>query len=217
MTEQANAVTAAEKVVADLEQKRRALIERGQELAGTRHRLSYDAAVEANPKAVKALATLALDAADVGREMETLVSAIGEAERRLAIAQAAQVRQADCASALELKKLIEDLDEHFTVADDALVDLVSATNNLKVGFDRLFQMGVSNPRQEQLAVMLNLSILTSLGETPPLIRRYFQTLAPRERKNLVAVWASWRTSLMADVQRRLGEDEQQTTESADAA
>jgi hypothetical protein len=67
------------------------------------------------------------------------------------------------------------------------------------------EIAVKSPRQEQLAVITNLAILTSLGQTPPLVKRYFLTLAPHEKKNIAAVMANWCENLMRDVERRLGE------------
>jgi hypothetical protein len=138
--------------------------------------------------------------------MEALLAAAAEADQRLAAARAAEAQAANRAVALQIKQVVADLKEHGEVLDDALADLVTAADNLKECFDRLARLGVSSPRHEQLAVMANLSILTALGQTP--WRRYFQTLAPRERKNFAAVMAAWCENLTRDADRRLGETEQ---------
>jgi hypothetical protein len=209
MNEQTNTETnveQAERVVCELEDRRRLLLERKQELDESRKRLSFDAHT-GDKQAKAALEKLNTEAQRHGLDVENILAAIAQANARLAIAQAAEAQEVNREHARELKSLVADLLEHAAVVDDALADVVTASHSLKECFDRLAQCGIKNPRQEQLAVMLNLSILTSLGQTPPLVRRYFQTLAPSEKRNFQAVMATWCAGLTRDADQLLCEDE----------
>jgi hypothetical protein len=202
-----NDVEQAERIVANLETKRRELVEGRAADAEQRRAVAFAAHTGGGDKAAQAaratLDKLAAAAVRFDAELRSVEDAIAEAQVRLHAARAAEAREADRVRALELKKLIGELIENGGVVDDALADLITAGNNLKACFDRLAGHGVSHPRHEQLAVMGNLSILTALGQTP--WRRYFQTLAPREKKNFAAVMTSWCEGLSTDVERRLGE------------
>ena len=210
MTEQ-DAVVAAEKVVADLEAKRRVLIERGREIAATRHGLSYDATVEANPKSVKALAALALDAADVGREMETLVSAIEEAERRLSIAQAAQSQQGDRDNALAIREVLAEFTECALSLDEALAALGEEGAALFAAVNKLHALGCTVPSDTQVRVLGLQCLQTALMATP--WHKEFPHLPPRERRSWAALARTWAAAVEANVIRpHLGEAESETKE-----
>jgi hypothetical protein len=204
MSEQTSAVAEAERIVADLEQKRRALIERGQELDESRRRLSFDA-LTGDAKSKAALDKANTEAARHGLDMENLVSAIAQSEANVAAARAAEAIAADKADAREVAKVLDQLAEHAGVVDDCLADLVTAGESLRASLNALHELGVHHPTHEMLATFGHLAILTGLNRS--IWRRGFETLAPGQRKTFGDVVAAWRVSLMADVKRRLGEGE----------
>jgi hypothetical protein len=206
MSEQINTdVEKAEATLRDLEHKRMALVESRAADDAKRRAVAFAAHSDDGDKASRA-ALDKLNAASVrfDSELRSIEDAVAVAQDRLQQARAAEAQEVDREHARELKKLVGDLLEHAAVVDDALADLVTASNQLTECFNRLSEIGIKQPRQEQLAVMLNLSILTSLGQTPPLVRRYFQTLAPSEKRNFPAVMASWCENLTRDADQLLG-------------
>jgi hypothetical protein len=212
MSEQTNnAVDQAQRIVAELEQKRRALIERGRELDEARKRLSFDA-LTGDAKSKAALDKANTEAARHGLDMENLVSAIAQGEVNVVAAQRAAAVEDDKAAAREAVKVLDELCEHGTVLDDALADAVTAGANLRDCLNRLHNLGISHPSHEMLHTIGHLAIRTAM--TRSIWSRYFEAIAPKDRVSFAAVVASWREHLMADVRRRLGEDEQQTTEAA---
>jgi hypothetical protein len=214
MSEQINetAVEQAQRIVADLEQKRRALIERGRELDEARKRLSFDAHT-GDAKSKAALDKANTEAARHGLDMENLVSAIAQGEANVVAAQRAAAAEEDKAAAREVAKVLDQLAGHAEVVDDCLADLITAGDHLRASLNALHELDVRHISHEMLATYGHLAILTALNRT--IWRRGFETLAPGQRKNFADVVGAWRTSLMADVKRRLGEDEQ--TKATEAA
>ena len=140
-------------------------------------------------------------------ENESICAAIKEAHGRLEKARQHEAREADRKNALEARKVVEELVEHGQTLDDALHDMVEAGHHLKTCFDRLGQLGISSPRYEQLATFGNLAILSALGRST--WKRYHETLAPNQRKSFVDVVAAWRGMILQEVERRLGEPQQE--------
>jgi hypothetical protein len=210
-TSEQTSIDQAQRVARELEDRRRLLLERKQELDESRQRVSFDA-LTGDAKAKALLEKLNTEAQRHGLDMENLLAAIAQAEANVAAVCLKEEREQEKASARELKKLIEDMLEHGAVVDDCLADLVTAGNNLQECFDRLSQLHISSPRFEQLATLGHLCILTALNAS--IWRRGFEMLAPGQRKTFGDVVAAWRVSLMADVQRRLGEGESEHTEEA---
>jgi hypothetical protein len=148
-SEQHTDVEQAEKIVADLKARTEACLTKGRDIAARRHSLSYDALVVKDVKAQKALAQLALDAAQVGNDITTLTSAITEADARLADVQRAEAVAADKANARQVTAVIEELVEAGQVLDDCLHDAVEAGDRLRAGLNRLHNLGVG-PSHEML-------------------------------------------------------------------
>jgi hypothetical protein len=203
--QQQQASVAAEQVLASLEQKRAKCIQRGTDLQDERANVAL-AAHTGDGKARKRLDEINAAVTTHASELASIDAAIGAAQDRLQRARAAETQAADRVAALELKKLVEAMSEHFAVVDDALADFVTASNFLKADFDHLLRLGISAPRAEQLDVLGYAALLTSLGQAIPW-RRRFQVLAPREKKTFASLGAAWCESLMRDVERRLGEAE----------
>jgi hypothetical protein len=136
-------------------------------------------------------------------ELASIDAAIGAAGERLAAARQAEAIAADKANALEVRTVIEELAEHGQVLDDALADVVTAGANLRACLNRLHNLGVGHPSHEVLATLGNLAIRTAMQKS--IWSRYYEAIAPKDRKSFAAVVASWREHLTVDVERRLGE------------
>jgi hypothetical protein len=196
-------VEKAETIVRDLEAKRAAHIARGTDLQDEQANVSL-AAHTGDTKARKRLdeinAALALHAS----ELTSLDAALRAAGERVAAAKRDEAVAQERANAAQIKKVVAAMGEAAAVADDCLADLIEAGDRLKACFDKLQALGVHQPRTEQLMTLGNLAIQTALMRSQ-LWRRYFQHLSPSERKDFSSVVAAWCKSLEVEVERRLGE------------
>ena len=111
-----------------------------------------------------------------------------------------------------MRKVIDELASHGEVVDDCLHDLVEAGVNLRACLNRLHGLGCGSPTHEQLATFGHICVVTALGAS--IWRRGFEVVAPNQRKTFADIIAAWRTMLMRDVERRLGEDEPAKTKAA---
>jgi hypothetical protein len=208
MTEQ-DAVVAAEKVVADLEAKRRVLIEARAADDAERRAVAFAAhsnGGSAEGKAARAtLDKLNAAAVRFDSEFRSIEDAVAVAQDRLQQARQQEAIEADKAAAREAVKVLDELCEHGTVLDDALADAVTAGANLRDCLNRLHNLGISHPSHEMLHTIGNLAFRTAM--TKSIWSRYHEAVAPKDRVSFAAVVASWREHLMADVRRRLGEAE----------
>jgi hypothetical protein len=135
-TEQASAVEQAERVVAELETKHRALIERGQELGDARKRIAFYAHT-GDKKAAAALDKLNTEAVRHGLDAENVLAAIEQAQERLADVRRAAAVASDQGNAREVAAVLDQLVEDGTEMDAALADVVTAGANLRAGLNRL--------------------------------------------------------------------------------
>lgn len=211
----------AQRVVAELKEKAVALDQRGQQIAEERKALAYGALAEKDAKSVKALAQLALEAAKVGSDMEALAAALEEAERRLAIANAAEVRLEDRGNALAARAVLAEFLEAATSLDEALTAIGEEAVALFAAVRKLHALGVTHPSDEQVRVLGLAAVQTALMSTP--WHKAFPFLAPRDRRSWSSLARTWSANIEANVASTLGEGEaawsapDKTTESADAA
>jgi hypothetical protein len=202
-----NTVAAAEQTLAQLEAKRRALIERGQEIAETRKRISFAALADGDQKAKRALDDLNTDAIAHGATLESVLAAIAEAEHRVAIARQAEAAEAERVNAKAIQKIAADLVNHAGVADDALHDLVLAANNLRDCLNKLHALGSDYPSHALADVNFTLALKTALMQLPSTWRRDFEHLAPSQRRqSFLALCQEYARRIEANsVAPRLGE------------
>jgi hypothetical protein len=197
-------VATAEAMVAELKAKAETLVARQKQLAEERKALAYDAVALKDPKAAKALALLAVEVLKLGTEMEATAAAGEEADRRLAEAQREAAAASDREAARQALAVIDQLVSHGEVLDDALADAVAAGKNLRDCLNRLHNLSIGHPSHEMLHTLGNMAIRTAMAKS--IWSRYYESVAPRDRVSFLAVVASWRANLLADINRRLGED-----------
>jgi hypothetical protein len=215
MTEQTTTeqTSRIEALVAALEQKRLLHVQKGTELADERAAIAFKVhGGDGDPRARKRLDEINHQLAVHASEHESICAAQKTAAENLVAAQRAAAVEDDKADAREVAKVLDQLAEHAEVVDDCLADLVTAGDHLRASLNALHELGVRHISHEMLAAYGHLAILTALNRT--IWRRGFEILAPGQRKTFGDVVAAWRVSLMADVQRRLGEDESAKEEAA---
>lgn len=148
---QQSTVEQAERVVADLEDRRRLLIERKVEMDEARKRVSFDAHT-GDGKARKVLDGLNAEAQRHGLDLENILAAIAQAQDRLAAARHAEAVEAARVTGLKVREVNTAALEHSVVLSDALHDALLAINNLKKCWDQFSQAGVASPHHQQLKV-----------------------------------------------------------------
>ena len=107
-TEQTSVVAEAERVLRELEDRRRVLVERKVEIDEKRKRLAYCAVAERDAAAVKSLAHLSAEANKHASEMDALLAASTEAEHRLLAARQAEAEIAAKKTAVELREAVKE-------------------------------------------------------------------------------------------------------------
>jgi hypothetical protein len=205
-TEQATAVEKAEAILADLEAKRAAHIQKGVELQGERAALGYDVHAANNQKARKRLDELNRESAEHASELSSIDAAIGAANERLAAAQRAAAISGDRQNALELREALKEFIECGVSLDEVCAALADEGMALRAALNRMHVLGSPFPTHEQVNVLGTNAILTALAVTP--WKREFRTLAPRERRTFGALVREWAARIEANnIKPRLGEGE----------
>lgn len=216
MNEQTNTemnVEQAEHIVAELERKHLAHVQKGTELAAERAAIAFKVhGGDGDPRSRKRLDEINHQLAVHASEAESICAAQKTAAENLVAAQRAAAVEDDKAAAREAVKVLDELCEHGTVLDDALADAVTAGANLRDCLNRLHNLGISHPSHEMLHTIGNLAFRTAM--TKSIWSRYHEAVAPKDRVSFAAVVASWREHLMADVKRRLGAAESAKEEAA---
>jgi hypothetical protein len=200
--EKPNSVADAERVLAELDVKRAACIQRGTDLADERASVAL-AAHTGDAAARKKLDALNRESAEHASELRSIDEALKAAALKLQAARQHAASEADKANARQVRKVIAELVEHGAVVDDALHDLVEAGDRLKECFDRLLRLGVTSPRYEQLATLGNICAVSALGRS--IWKRYHQALAPNQRMTFADLTKTWAVTIERDVRARLGE------------
>jgi hypothetical protein len=200
MTEQANAVTAAEKVVFDLEAKRRVLIETRAADDAERRAVAFAAhsnGGSAEGKAARAtLDKLNVAAVRFDSELRSVDDAIAEAQDRLQQARTAEGQASARENALRIRKVNDEALADSVVLDDALHDAAMAIDNLKACWDKFSQAGVASPHHQQLKVnVVNVlsSFLSALPWDFQTLR--FNFLPVHQRVDVERLFRTWHAAI----------------------
>jgi hypothetical protein len=203
MSKQPTSVADAEQVIANLESKRAALIERGKELATIRASLAYSALADGDDKSRAKLDKLNIEAATHNSEVAAVEAAIKTANERLAAARDHEAKQADRASARELKVVLDQFVQTARQLDEALADVAALGHNLHQIQARMRELGSPVPNDAQLDSLGFRCLLTACAATP--WHRHFQVLAPHERRSFSALIDIWRGTNEQHLAARLGD------------
>jgi hypothetical protein len=207
-------VAAAEQAIANLEAKRSALIERGNELATVRASVAYKALNDDDPTARETLSRVNKETAAHGSELASIDAALVTARQRLEAAQRHEAKQADREQAKALRDALQQFVQHAAGVDASLEVLVSSCDGLQEALTAMHRCGSNFPTDAQLQSLGGRVLLGALSKTP--FRRNFETLPPLERdRSMARIAQQWGDTVERSIQQRLGDD--QTTNTTEAA
>lgn len=189
-------------VLRDLEDKRRALVEKGVELADERQRISFAAHAGNDVKARKRLDEINGAMASHGSELASIEAAIDEAKARLEAAHRDAALEADREAANELAEEWKDFVEHAKNLDKALAAVVEHGHALEKVLTRVNALGATSPSCAQLDSLGGRALMSALQRTP--WAREFSPIAPNERRTFTALGETWGASVRNNVAARLG-------------
>jgi hypothetical protein len=210
---QQQTVAAAEKVLADLQEKRQALVTHAAVLDSQRRDAAFAAHVKGDPEARRTLDKINAEVAVHSSELASVDDAIAAAKGKLAVARIHESRAADRAAAQAVRKELEKFREHGHALDVALEAIAVHGRELQETLIRMQQLGVNFPSGQQLISIGSRALLAACGQTP--WRRSFETLPPRERYRFGQVVDGWGGTIENGLDAR--EKNEQPKESADAA
>jgi hypothetical protein len=212
-----NDIEKYEGLIAELERKRAACVQRGTELSDERASVALDAHI-GDSKAAKRLTEIHAALAVHGSELASLDAAAKAATAKLAAAQAAEARAVDRQRAEEARKLISELGACFPYLARKLEEAANALIAIDGGFADLRKLGFASPPTDMLRLNICAVLQTWAMRLPKHIhnelRDGFRFLAPHERKTAVQYWAQVQASLDNQINQRLDKTEQPNKERA---
>jgi hypothetical protein len=203
-------VADAERIIADLESRRVALVERGKQLDQVRASHAFAALAHDDAKARQRLDALNRETGEHVSELASVDVALKTAQQRLETAKRYEAKQADREQAKVLRDALRQFIQHAAGVDSALEVLVSSCNGLQESLNAMHRCGSAFPSDAQLQSLGGRVLLGALGKTP--FRRNFETLPPAERdRSMARIVQQWSDTVERDIQQRLGD---QTNEAA---
>jgi hypothetical protein len=198
-------VAIAEQIIQRFERDRSELVERRATLAKKRSNAAYDAHA-GDAAAIKLLDNLSREDAELETKIASSDDAISEARRRLERARAAEARQRERDRANALRGQLARFVEAGKGLDSALEVLVASSAEMRDALTQMNRLGCSHPSHAQLDALGAIALRTALTQTG--WSRYFERLAPTERKTFAALVAAWSTMVERSIATRLGDDEE---------
>jgi hypothetical protein len=198
-------VAEAKAVVADLEEKRAASVQRGTDLADERANVAL-AAHTGDDKAAKRLSEIHQAIAIHGSELASLDAALRAASTKVEYAQSALAVELKKLDAIKLRAASSAFAAHMRKLDTALDDLVNVLYDVEPIRQRLQALGVG-PTHEQFCVLGERPLLNAISDTV-FEGRIGRRLAPNERTTFAELAQAWSRSHEAEASRGL--DEQKT-------
>ena len=206
----AHDVVAAERTLAELEQRRDRLIERRQQIERERGQVAY-AAHTGDAGASKLLDRVITEAVKNDEHLKALADAISEGQRRLTQAREAEARAAEQAKAVELRAALKRFVEHGAGVDAALDLLIESCAGLERTLVEIHRAGSQFPSDAQLLSLGSRVLIAALSRTT--FRREFPAVPPLERnRTMSAIAQQWSDTVERNIRERLGD---QTIEAAE--
>jgi hypothetical protein len=196
------AVANAEQLLARFERERDELTERKAALADKRRDAAYDAHAAGDAKLLDGVHK---EAAELESRISGLDDALAEATRRLEAARADEAKAADREKALVLRQALASFVEAGKGCDAALELLVSASTDMRNHVTIMNKLGCTHPSHAQLDALGSLALRTALTDTAWV--RYFERVAPAERKTFAGLVQAWAMQVERQIAVRLGEAE----------
>jgi hypothetical protein len=204
-----NEIEKCEKIAADLQDQRDALIGRIKTLGTQREAVSY-AAYTGNKDAKAKLDKINIEASTIGHEIVSIEAAIAEANKRLATAQQAEASAADRTKALQITKLKTAFIENGINAGDALSDFIGFILEMKQQRDDMEALGIKAPISRQFLVNTTIAIKTALMLLPqPMVNELqdWRLLLSTQRMDFKNITASWDAMITRQIAERLPKKE----------
>jgi chromosome segregation ATPase len=198
----------AEGVVSELQQKHADCVKRGDALLDERKSIALSAHT-GNTESRKRLDDINVAIATHDSELQSLNAALSEAAARLAAARQVEAREADREQAKQLRQQLAGFTAAAKALDGALEIIVAASNDMREHISEMNRLGQSHPSHSQLDSLGALALRTALTQTG--WQRYFERVAPNERKSFAGLAAVWAATVERSIAQRLGE---QTTHEA---
>jgi hypothetical protein len=198
------AVTGAQAVVTDLEEKRAAAIKHGTELADERANVAL-AAHTGDEAAAERLQEIHQAIAVHGSELASLDAAIRAAGEKVEAAQVAVVAEVQKVNAFKLRTASRTFFAQCKKIDATLDALVNTLYDVEPIRQQLDALGVG-PSLEQFRVLGERPILLALADTD-FEGRIGRRLAPNERMTFTQLAEAWSRQHEVTIARILGEDQ----------
>ena len=205
-------VAEAKAVVADLEEKRSASVQRGTDLADERANVAL-AAHTGDDKAAKRLSEIHTAIAIHGSELASLDAALRAASTKVEHASAALAVELGKLDAIKLRAASLVFANHMRKLDKTLDELVNALYDVEPIRQRLQALGVG-PTHEQFCVLGERPLLNAISDTV-FEGRIGRRLAPNERTTFTELAQAWSRQHQAEASRVLGDE--QTNKQAEVA
>jgi hypothetical protein len=193
----------AEAVLADLNANREALVARGHELEARLQEVAF-AAHTGNKAERTKLDETNSELLTHQYELSSLDSAIAEATKRLAAADAAEAQAADKEKAKALRVVTDRFMQHAIALDDALTAMSKEAVALRETLIEIHGLGSPFPSFDQLSSLGYRAVATALQSSP--WRREFEYLTPGQRQNIVKLVTDWVDRIKnSHIKPRIGE------------
>jgi hypothetical protein len=199
----------AEHTLANLQQKREALVARGHRLGEERGKISFAAHASDDAKARKRLDEINRESALHDSELRSIEAAIAEAGERLKAAQAIEQQERAKEVARELLKRAARLVQHGQSLDDANAIRVEASRAISEELQQMRSLaqglgGVHVPSHEQLLAMGSRADLTATMQMP-WAREVGEHLPPNQRRSHLSYVQPWSAAVVNAARAIMGE------------
>jgi hypothetical protein len=194
-------VAIAEQMLQRFERDRAELIQQRDQHAAKRREISFTAH-SGDSQATELLDGLHDESVKFESRLAAVNDAVAEARRRLEQARDHEAKQQDRDKALALKQALARFVAAGKELDAALEVLITSSTDMRDALTQMNRLGCSHPSHAQLDSLGSLALRTALTNTAWV--RYFERVAPGERKTFAALVATWSTMVERSIQQRLG-------------
>jgi hypothetical protein len=181
-------VEKAQEVLADLQGQRDVLVARGHELEEQRQAIAFKAHTGSKAERAK-LDEINNEALTHEYELKSLDSAIAEATRQLAAADAAQALAQEKANAKALRAVVDRFVAHALKIDETFTAMVKEATALEKTLMEIHSLGCAFPSRAQLDSLGARALGTAIMGTP--WRKDFEHLAPSARQYFPTLVRQW--------------------------
>ena len=196
-------VADAEQIIANLEAKRTALLERGRELDQVRASYAFAAHARDDKVARGKLDQVNRETAEHGSELASIDGALAMARQKLDAAKQHETKAADRNQALQLREHLIMFLETAHELDEALAAVAAHGNRLHELQAQMARCGAAVPNLAQLDSLGFRALLAACQTTP--WARHFERLAPHERRSFSTLCGQWGENIARNIATRLGE------------